>query len=228
MPPTTQATPRKASLRMREAAEPFQPATGSFTETELQSNINLQHPGLNTLDKQRQSQGDDRDKLVSVAHPCSNSCSQMEPPAKPTDVGQTQPFTLCMQKGPFDLLQDKEVPQPDNANQKICLVDEINIKFWVPQDKRDMELLEDDSPMKGMKRLDRLCHEERLRELGPFSLERRHREGTPPVSVTLCRERSKDGPGSARGAQLRRQEEWTETYAQKFHLNRRKHLFPVR
>lgn len=55
---------------MQEAAEPFKPATGSFTETELQSNINLQHPGLNTLDKERRSQGDDRDKLVTVAHPC--------------------------------------------------------------------------------------------------------------------------------------------------------------
>lgn len=58
---------------MQEPAELFKPATGSFTETELQSNINLQHPGLNTSDKQRRSQRDDSEKLASVAHPCTHT-----------------------------------------------------------------------------------------------------------------------------------------------------------
>lgn len=64
---------------MWEAAEPFKPATGSFAETELQSNINLQHPGLNTLDKEHGSQGDDRDKLVTVAHLCVITTPCLDP-----------------------------------------------------------------------------------------------------------------------------------------------------
>lgn len=68
--PPPRAHHEKPACGMQEAAEPFKPATGSFTETELQSNINLQHPGLNASDKERWSQGDDRDKLVAVAHPC--------------------------------------------------------------------------------------------------------------------------------------------------------------
>lgn len=38
-------------MQRQEAAEPFKPDTGSLTETEPRSNINLQHPGLSTSDK---------------------------------------------------------------------------------------------------------------------------------------------------------------------------------
>lgn len=50
---------------MKQPAGPFKP---SLTVPELQSNINLQHPGLSASDKRRRSWGDDRERLVAVAH----------------------------------------------------------------------------------------------------------------------------------------------------------------
>lgn len=50
---------------IKQPAGPFKP---SLTVLELQSNINLQHPGLSASDKRRRSWGDDREGLVAGAH----------------------------------------------------------------------------------------------------------------------------------------------------------------
>ncbi|KAK4832125.1 LOW QUALITY PROTEIN: hypothetical protein QYF61_020802 [Mycteria americana] len=73
---------------------------------------------------------------------------------------------------------------------------ESYVHFWSPQYKRDMDILKraQRRAMKMMKRLKHLSYEERLRELGLFSLERRRlREELPNVYKYLKGGRKEDG-----------------------------------
>jgi len=56
---------------------------------------------------------------------------------------------------------------------------ESSVQLWSPQHRTDMELLEQGQrrPQKGW--LENLCCEERLRELGLSSLEKRRLQGDP-------------------------------------------------
>jgi len=73
------------------------------------------------------------------------------------------------------------------------------VQFWTPQHKRDTDILErhQQKAMKTMKGWEHLSCEERLRELGLFSLEKRRLRGDLLMSINTCREGAKRmEPGS--------------------------------
>ncbi|RMC06256.1 hypothetical protein DUI87_15687 [Hirundo rustica rustica] len=69
--------------------------------------------------------------------------------------------------------------------------------------------------------------EERLRELGLFSLQKMRLRGISSLCVSVCREGSGDGQALLPGAQQWHRRNGQELVAGKFHLNLGKNLFPV-
>ena len=61
----------------------------------------------------------------------------------------------------------------------------ISVQCWVPQYKRDMDILErvQQRATQMMKSLEHLTHGESLRELGLFSLEKRWLRGILPMCI---------------------------------------------
>ena len=79
----------------------------------------------------------------------------------------------CIRKSVPSRLRDDPPPllSPGEVTLEYCL------QFWAPQYKRDMELLErvQQRAVKMSRGLEHLSNEERLRELGLFSLEKTER-----------------------------------------------------
>ncbi|GAB0208737.1 hypothetical protein GRJ2_003339400 [Grus japonensis] len=104
---------------------------------------------------------------------------------------------------------------------------EYCVQFWTPQFKTDRELLErvQRRATKMIRGLEHLSYEERLRELGLFSLEKRRLRGDLLNAVKSM------GPDSFQWRPVTGQEAMGKRHKlehRKFHLNMRKNFFTLR